>query len=157
MARVPGAGGEGDFLDRFRKQTEHIRQLRSQKRCHTESKTVIVSGEIVAGLYVGPCHIAINPLNEDPENPGGNNPEFKELFKLPGGSLRAGACTVQWTRNDVDFGAPQDVTTTPDENPQWLDPPIELADGDKIRPVFTAASADAVDYSGSVVMLTVAA
>lgn len=149
MARVPKFGGEGDFLDRSRKQQEHIRQIRSQKRCHTESKTVIVSGIIDAGLYVGPYRVAINT--------DGNNPEYKEIYEFPGGSLRVGTCTVQWTVNGVNVGDPQDVTTTPDENPIVLDPPFQLADGDRVQPTFTAASVDAADYDGPVVMNTVAA
>lgn len=149
MARVPKFGGEGDFIDRSRKQQEHIRQVRSQKRCHTESKTVIVSGDILSGLYVGPFTVSINA--------DGNNPEFKLLHSFPGGSLRVGTCTVQWTVNGTNVGAPQDVTTTADENPVVLDPPLELAKGDKIRPTFTAASVDAVDYDGPVVMIATGA
>lgn len=151
MARVPRFGGEGDFLDRSRKQQEHVRQLRSQKRCHAESKTFIIPGDITDALYVPEFWVAINT--------DGNNPEFKTIYALRG-VLAAGTVTVQWLINGVQVGADHAVTTTPNEFEVLVDPDdfpaANLSDGDTIRPAFLD-STGASDFSGSVAMMTTAA
>lgn len=158
MARVPKFGGEGDFIDRSRKQQEHVRQLRSQIHGHAESKTFIAAGEITSGLYVPPCFIAINPDGQTPPlttTSAGHYPipEWKQIYAFRG-VLRVGTCTVQWLLNEVQVGDDHLITATVNEHPVYLDPPQELADGDVLRPYISAASVDAVDLAGSAAMLT---
>lgn len=148
MARVP------TFTDQIavaRRQREDIRQLRSRRRCHAESKTFIIPGALTTSLYVPPFWVAIDV--------DGESPEYKTVYAFRA-VLGAGTCTVQWLINGVQIGADHLVTTTANEHEVTIDPTTwpaaVLQDGDIVRPVFSAVSGGG-NFSGAVYMQTAAA
>jgi hypothetical protein len=145
MGRVPQLDDQVAVTRRHNRQIDDLRQ---RKRCHAESKTFLVPGDITAGLYVPPFFVAIDPDD--------NNPEWKTLYEFPGGVMRVGSCVVRWLLNSISVGS-QNCTTTPNDDPFILDTPIELTNGDYLQPEFLSASGDAVDFAGPVFILTQAA
>jgi hypothetical protein len=138
-----------DFAARFAALEERVRRLETRRKGHTETKTFLAENAIEAGRYIGPFTVGIDL--------DGWTPEWKILYGFPGGKLRVGTCTLQWLLNDIPIGDTQDVTTTSGENPVMLDPPVDLAAGDELRPSIVAASVDAADLAAPVFMITAAA
>jgi hypothetical protein len=143
---------DNDFIKRFERLEERVRKLEIRLKSHTETKTFLVPGSISTSMYVPPFWVGMDP--------DGDHPEVKRIYAYRG-VLRAGTCTVSWLINGVQIGPDHDVTTVANEFEVLLDPTTypaaNVQDGDTIRPQFTAASADASDFSGAVYMVTQAA
>lgn len=93
---------------------------------HTVTHTLLRPADLVAGEYIPPMIVQIDPL--------GDTPETKEIVGL-GYVLRVGTMTLNWVVNG------SAVTTS--------DLPLALADLDEIRPTVSSVSG-AVDLSAYV-------
>lgn len=126
-----------DLTDRFRGHSRRIQhqEIRREPRWHAESKTFIVGGEadtavVTTSLLIPPTMVAISP--------DGETPERKALYCVHG-KLAAGTATIEFHLNDVLIsGSELDITTAGEF--VVVDPLVELAHGDWIGVVVTAAS-----------------
>lgn len=144
---MPANPARPDLTGRLRQQREQVRELRLRSRGHTETKTFIVGGTpIVAGMYIPPLYVGIDS--------DGETPEWKRLYGFRA-HLFAGTATIHWYLNN-DLVATQDITTDP-TNLVEITAPLDLADGDRVRPYPADASSDAEGLAGAVIFTTAAA
>ena len=147
-----------DDAQRWATIEEHIRRLRLP-RGHLETKTIAVGGvEIVDGLEIPDVHVAVDPLED--------NPETKYLLGFRG-VVRTGAASLEWDmiHNGVTYniasdgigGANEahDVTTTPNEFPLMLDVQVEIEDDTWFRCTPNFAEDGTYTLSAVILMLTV--
>ena len=63
------AARPGDLIDIVRRLQRQVRQLRLQKRCHTESKNFIVEGDVDASRVIPSIYLAVDPPAPDEMTP----------------------------------------------------------------------------------------
>lgn len=117
------------FLQRFDQLERHVRTQRIRRKGHTESKTFLRGVGIDETTLVPPAFIGIDH--------DGETPEWKRLTGFAG-VLETGSATIDWHLNGVAVATGMALSTTPATLD--LDTPIDLAHGDTLRPVITAAS-----------------
>jgi hypothetical protein len=109
-----------DLVDHVRDHAKRIRRLETRKLptggggIHTVTHTLIIAGEVPAGLYVPPMVVQVDP--------NGDTPESKELVAF-GQFCHVGTVTILPLINEAAFSVP-----------------AALVNGDRIRPQITASS-----------------
>lgn len=119
-----------------------------RKRAHNESKTFIVGNvDLVPDLFIPAFRVAVD-VDED-------TPESKWLIGFHG-EVNEGTVTLDWKLNNTSItGADAHVLdTTPDNNSVTLTDPIELEDGDRIRPDIVS-STDGRDMAATAVIVSI--
>lgn len=134
-----------DLLSVVLRMQEEIRQLRSRGKGHTESKNMVVGGDIAAGLVIPRFQVGIDYDDR--------TPEWKKLVGFRGHVESGGPVTLDWYLSGVLVATGHTLTTTLNENEVVLDPPINLADKDDFKIVVTGAGTGA-DMCATVVFVT---
>lgn len=130
MGRVPRSE---DGIDITRRHTRQIDQQRRRPAGHAVDRTFIVGGSITGLPNIPPARISVDPIDD--------LPEVKELVKVSG-SVEDGTADLEWYLNGTLItGSAQTVTTTADDGDVLIDPPVPIANGDRIKVVITSADA----------------
>lgn len=116
------------FVQRFERLERLVHVQRIRRKGHTESKTFLVGGDFDATVVIPPLFVGIDH--------DGETPEWKRLTGFAG-VLQSGTATVNWLLDGALVGTLA-LTTTPAVLD--LTTPSDLAHGDTIQPVVTAAS-----------------
>lgn len=133
------------FAKRIKRFEEQHRLNRSLRKGNTDPRTLVLSGVITTSLVVPEFNVVIDADAE--------TPEWKTLNGFRS-KLKSGTATLAWKLNGTTV-ATQDITTDRTYDPVALNPPIDLADGDDIEVVITAADGSAAHLSATFVMVIV--
>lgn len=149
MPRNPALPDAIGILGRHR---ENIRQLRNRERAHTEARTFLVGGDIAAGLIIPEAQIALDVGRDIAMTALRDDISVGEARQLIGfyGHLQTGSVTVDWYLNGLAVATGHVLDTTPNANNVILTTPVDLANGDILKPVVTGAGTG-TDMSASFV------
>lgn len=134
---MPGSPALRDLLSQIRQLRRDIDTLRRRGRVLSESRSFII-GEFDNTTYIPPLRVSVAPHDPLVDR---FTPERRVILGFSG-TVRTGSCTLDWYLNDVLIAdaSGHDIDTTPGSGDIWLEEPLEVQDGDRLRPLPVSVS-----------------